>query len=241
MMAATEELSADDSEMSSSRLSYRTNSVRFSSTRAMASNALAARHIMLMLGGSGGTAVCSRLCGFCWYWAMATQSSRKPMSVPTLPFCWATALAAVGSPCARLDSTATAISRHTWLFLSPTKRTSVEKSFCWRIKGGVASSRSTLQSLMLSLHKHSNTSLCGVSDEKPPIVENGSCASADGHTIQCSSPSRIGRQMLSGYSDRSSWPEMLASVTSVFSLSAARQSHHHSSRLHARPCSSSRW
>lgn len=113
MMAATEELSADDSEMSSSRLSYRTNSVRFSSTRAMASNALAARHIMLMLGGSGGTAVCSRLCGFCWYWAMATQSSRKPMSVPTLPFCWATALAAVGSPCARLDSTATAISRHT--------------------------------------------------------------------------------------------------------------------------------
>ena len=125
MMAATDELRAADNEMSSNRLSCRTNSVRFSSTLAMASSALAARHIMLTLGGSGGAAACSMLCELCWYWAMATLSSRKPIRVPTLPFCRATLRAAVESPCARLDRTATAISRHTWLFLSPTRRTSV--------------------------------------------------------------------------------------------------------------------
>lgn len=56
----------------------------------------------------------------------------------TLSFCRAMERAAAGSPCARLDRTATAISRLTWLLLSATRRVSAAHSgrrAAWRAAG----------------------------------------------------------------------------------------------------------
>lgn len=105
MMAAAEESRSADNDTSSRRLSYRTNSVWFSSTIAMASRALAAQHIMLTLGGG------------VWY------------AVRTL-----------------------VVLRHGHAVLQEADQSSDAAM-------PSASSRSTLQSWMLSLHRHSSTSL----------------------------------------------------------------------------------
>lgn len=160
MTCETSEFISGDTEMSNSRDSYRVNSEWFSSTLARASSAPGSPPHHVHTSWFKGWALHMEEAGL----ALLELGGSKAVLQKTQEVADAALLHRNGPgcqavPCARFASSTTAISRHTGFFRSLRKRTMVLYNFSRRLKGGVASIRSTLLSWMLSLLRVSKTNL----------------------------------------------------------------------------------